>query len=71
MSPMERKREAEWLTPLEAAQLKGVSRQAVTKAIRGGRLPAENWQKRYRLRRKAVEAWTPAKQAGWKKEDEG
>lgn len=52
-------KDSPWLSASQAAALKRVSRQAVTKAIRTGRLAAEAWNNSYRLRREVVEAWEP------------
>ena len=55
-------RKDDWLTPTQAALLKGVTPQAITKAIRESRLPAERWGKLYLLRRNVIEAWQPGPQ---------
>jgi excisionase family DNA binding protein len=55
----------EWLNASLAARQKGVSREAVGRAIREGRLKAHRVGKGYLIHRDAVEAWKPA--AGWPK----
>jgi len=49
----------DWLTIAETARLKGVTRQAVSQAIKEGRLPAERSNGTYHIRRADAEAWEP------------
>lgn len=55
------------LTPLEAAQLKGVSRVAIYAAIREGRLPHRQVLGRIAVREADVVAWQPMPHIGRRK----
>lgn len=44
----------------EAAAAKGLSRQAILKAISTNRLPAKKYGEQYLIRRADLDAWTPA-----------
>lgn len=50
-----------WLTVPEVARLKGVSQQAVTKAIKDERLKAERGNGAWLIHREDAEAWEPGK----------
>jgi len=54
----------DWLTAAEAAQLKGVTRSAVYKAMKQNKLQAERVLGRLALRRSEVEAWKPKERTG-------
>jgi excisionase family DNA binding protein len=60
----------EWITSVQAAEEKGISRQAIAKAIRNGRLPAQRLGRYYMIRRSDLDAWTPSPR-GPKPDDEG
>jgi len=51
------------LTTTEVAALKGVTRQAVSHAIKHGRLSARQYGRFWLVEREAAEAWRP--QGGW------
>jgi len=55
------------LTAAQAAQLRGVTRSAVYKAIAQGRLPHQQVLGHMALREADVLAWTPHSGAGWRK----
>ena len=55
------------LTPAQAAQLKGVSRSAVYKAIAHGRLPAQEVLGRVALLEADVIKWAAVHETGWPK----
>lgn len=55
------------LTPVEVAQLKSVSREAVYAAIRDGRLPHRIVLGHIAVREADVSAWTPTPRAGRRK----
>lgn len=57
----------DWLTAAEAAQLKGVTRSAVYKAMKQNKLQAERVLGRLALRRAVVEAWKPKERTGRRK----
>jgi excisionase family DNA binding protein len=57
----------DWLTAAEAAQIKGVTRSAVYKAIAQQKLPTERVLGRLALRRSAVDAWKPKERTGRRK----
>lgn len=56
-----------WLTAAEAAQLKGVTRSAVYKAMQQQKLQAERVLGRLALRRAEVEVWKPKERTGRRK----
>jgi excisionase family DNA binding protein len=51
----------EWITPAEAARLRGVTRQAITKLINAGRLSTVSVGERLFVNRAEVESFTPKK----------
>lgn len=57
--------EDRWLTTGQVAMLKNVTREAVRRAIAGGRLAGEQHGHYWLVRRSAAEAWKP--QAGYPK----
>lgn len=57
----------DWLTAAEAAQLKGVTRSAVYKAMKQKKLQTERVLGRLALRRAEVEAWKPKERTGRRK----
>jgi excisionase family DNA binding protein len=57
----------DWLTAAEAAQLKGVTRSAVYKAIAQKNLLAERVLGRLALRRAELEVWKPKERRGRRK----
>lgn len=60
---------SEWMSGPEVAAMKGVSREAVAKAIRNERLPATRIGNRYAVKRSDAEAWQPVMGRGRKKKD--
>lgn len=55
---------SEFITPDEAARLKGVRRTTIYSAISEGRLPSTRILKRLALKKSDVLAWTPTPHAG-------
>lgn len=49
-----------FVSPREAARIKGCSPQAVTRAIREGRLKADRCGQQYVIRRGDLDAWQPS-----------
>lgn len=57
-------KQGEWLTAGAAAERAGVSREAIGKAIRDGRLPAElAGRKTYLVKTQDVDAWMQTRKA--------
>lgn len=48
---------SDWVSPVEAARIRGVSRQAITKLIKGGRIETVEIAGRKLVRLSAVEAF--------------
>lgn len=57
---MEERLVEQWVSAQQAADAKGISKTAVTKAIREKRLPAQNVGGFYLISRAALAAWQPA-----------
>jgi excisionase family DNA binding protein len=53
-----------WLTCAEAAQRRGVSRQAIQQAIQRGTLPSRRWGHDHRIRAVDLAAWQPKRRKG-------
>lgn len=52
-----------WLTAGEAARIKGVTPQTITKACRAGRLPCRRANGTWLIRRADLDAWEPGKKS--------
>jgi excisionase family DNA binding protein len=59
----------EWLSVKAAAELKGVSKEAVMKRIRSGVLPAQWAGSVYIIRRGDLESWKPRRAARARQEE--
>ena len=62
--------EEELLSVEQVATLRGRTRQAVTKAIRAGKLKATAFKGFYLLKRSDVDAWQPVRGRGRRRKDE-
>jgi excisionase family DNA binding protein len=63
-SPRKPATRSTWLTTGQAAAVTGISRQAIGKAIRTGRLPATRVDGRYRVSRQDLEQWLATRPNG-------